>query len=520
MAIGKTGYFDLESFSPTGFVLRINWEEDYNITTNTSKVRITSIQVKSSNWAGYAYYPDGCIKLNGTVVLTFSSSSGNAVVSVNGKNKWYTLVKPSTKEGVTAEIDIAHDTDGTKTTTLEVAGNRFSNFRFYHGSGQGDGTDGGTGWRVEGSQKIVLTAIPRASTISATDANIGAVAMIAISRKSTAYTHSVAYKFGALSGYITEDGEVSASEVKFTAASVGFVVPNTFYAQIPNTKTGICTLTIRTYSGTAQIGEAKTATFTATAAQSACAPSVSGTVVDSNETTKALTGNAEKLIRYCSTALCTISTAAKNSATISQKKISETVVSGTTRSISGIEAGTVEFYAKDSRGYETSIEVEFDLVPYVKLTSNPTGNRTEPTSGNAVLNLRGDFFNGSFGAVENVLMVEYSIDGGDCVQLKPVVNGNKYTAEVQISGLDYEREFSVEIMVKDRITTVSKTVHIRKGIPVFDWGQNDFRFNVPVELAENSYGNALPKNGKKGQLFFLDNGDGTFTLRIHNGTSW
>ena len=517
MAIGKTGYFDLESTSPTGFTLRLNWEEDYNITTNISTVHITSIQIKSAHFSGYAYYPDGCIRLNGTTVLTFKSSSGNAAVSVNGKNKWYTLVKPSSKEVVTGALDIVHDADGAKKTVLEVAGNSFSNFRFYTAN---SGADDGSGWRVAGSQEIALTDIPRAATISATDANIGAVSMIAVSRKSTSYCHSIAYEFGDLSGYITEDGGASISEAKFTAASIGFKVPTAFYTQISDAPTGICTLIIRTYSGATQIGEDKTASFTATAAESACAPSVSGTIVDSNEITKALTGNPQKLIRYCSTALCTISATAKNSATISQKKIGGVAVSGATRSIEEIESGDVEFFAKDSRGYISSIAVEFDMIPYVKLTCNPTGNRTDPTSGNATLHLKGDFFNGSFGTVENVLTAKYSINGGDFVQVVPIVNGNKYTAEVPLSGLDYEEEFLIEIVVEDKITSVSKMVRIRKGIPVFDWGQNDFRFNVPVELSDKSYGSTLPEGGKKGQMFFLSNGDGTYSLRIHDGTSW
>lgn len=520
MQTGNTGYFDFFSFTPTGFTLRINWEEQYEITDNLSRVKITSIQAKSANWAGFAYYPDGCIKLNGVEILKFKSSSGTAVVSVNGYNKFYTLVDSHTQEAITAELDIVHDTDGSKTTTLELVGNSFNNFRFYLGSWQDDGVNGGTGWRVSGSLELVLTDIPRASTISATDANIGAVAMIAVARKSTSYSHSIEYEFGALRGYITDDGGVSTSEEKFTAASVGFRVPISFYDQIPNSKNGVCTLTIRTYSGSTKIGEEQTCTFVATAAQAACAPVVSGTVLDTNEVTKALTGDASKLVRYCSTAFCTIFATAKNGTAISQRKIAGVVVSDTTRNIAGIETDSVEFYAKDGRGYETSETVEFELIPYVKLTCNPMGQRLDPTSGNAVLSLKGNFFNGSFGAVKNTVTAKYSIDGGDYVDIELVADGNKYTAEVALSKLDYEREFYIDILVADEIASEKKTAKIRKGIPVFDWGQNDFRFNVPVELSEKSYGTELPGSGKKGQMFCLSNGDGTYTLRIHNGVSW
>ena len=266
-------------------------------------------------------------------------------------------------------------------------------------------------WAInkDGSATFYLDTIPRASTIGAADANIGSNTTIVVNRKSTAYTHSIAYKFGSLSGYITADGKTSNSESKYSATTISFAIPTSFYAQIPNAKSGTCTLTIKTYSGSTQIGDAQTCTLTVTAPQATCAPSVSGTVVDSNDATKALTGDNSKLVRYYSTALCTITATAKNSATISDKKIGGTSVSGTTRSISKVEQNTVSFYAKDSRGYEATANVGFTLIPYVLLTNNSSGQRTDPTSGNAKLTIKGDFFNGSFGAVENALSVKYRI---------------------------------------------------------------------------------------------------------------
>ena len=347
-------------------------------------------------------------------------------------------------------------------------------------------------WAInkDGSATFDLDTIPRASTIGAADANIGSNTTIVVNRKSTAYTHSIAYKFGILSGYVTADGKTSSSESKYSATTISFAIPTSFYAQIPNTKTGTCTLTIKTYSGSTQIGDPQTCTFTVTAPQSACAPSVSGTVVDSNATTKALTGDESRLVRYYSTALCTITAKAKNSATISEKKIGGAVVSGNTRSISKVEQNTVSFYAKDSRGYEETSNVGFTLIPYVLLTNNSSGQRTDPTSGNAKLTIKGDFFNGSFGAVENVLSVKYRIaqsggSYGDYVDVTPTTTGDSYSATVPLSGLDYETEYTIQIVAADKLASVTKTVAIRRGIPVFDWGENDFSFHVPVYMGGN-----------------------------------
>lgn len=518
MATGKSGYFDLTG-SNTTFALRVNWSETYEITTNKSVVTIDSVQVKSTGWYGFTYYPDGLIKINGTTVITMNSGTGTHSVRTNKVDEWYTILTGG--ETATGSVEVAHNTDGSKSVSIEVTGNRYSKCFFYTAAG---GTDGGNGWGATGSKTVALTTIPRASTIGASDANIGSKSTIVVTQKSTAYTHSIAYKFGSLTGYVTAAGGVSSTEVKYSTTSISWTVPTDFYAQIPNAKTGTCTLTIKTYSGSTQIGDAQTDTFTVTAAQSACAPSVSGSVVDSNSTTKALTGDESKLVRYYSTALCTITATAKNSATISSKKIGGTAVSGTTRSIAKVEVDSVSFYAKDSRGYEASTDVDFTLVPYVILTNNSSGQRTDPTSGNAKLTIKGDYFNGSFGSVSNALTIKYrfrEVDGtyGSYTTVTPTISGNSYTVTLSLTGLDYEHSYEFEIVVSDKLATVTKVVTIKQGIPVFDWGQSDFRINVALRLLGAAYGTSLPTTGKEGQVFFLLS-NGSYTVKIHNGTSW
>ena len=368
---------------------------------------------------------------------------------------------------------ITHNNDGSRRVTMKMEAGIYT-------------------WAInkDGSGTFDLDTIPRASTIGAADANIGSNTTIVVNRKSTAYTHSIAYKFGSLSGYITADGKTSNSESKYSATTISFAIPTSFYAQIPNAKTGTCTLTIKTYSGSTQIGDAQTCTLTVTAPQATCAPSVSGTVVDSNATTKALTGDESRMVRYYSTALCTITATAKNSASITDKKIGGTAVSGNTRSIQNVEQNTVYFYAKDSRGYEATANVGFTLIPYVLLTNNSSGQRTDPTSGNAKLAIKGDFYNGSFGAVDNALSVKYRIapaggSYGDYVDVTPTTTGDSYSATVQLSGLDYESEYTIQIVAADKLASVTKTVTIRRGIPVFDWGENGFAFHVPVYMGGN-----------------------------------
>ncbi len=368
-------------------------------------------------------------------------------------------------------------------------------------------------------ETMILTSIGRASTIGATDANVGAVSVIAVTKKADSHTHSIAYRFGSLSGYVKRDGTISDAEVKFGDTSVAFVIPNEFYDQIPNSRTGKCILTCRTYSGTTKIGDDQTAEFTATASEAACKPSVSGTVLDSNQITKALTGDETKLVRYFSTALCTIAASARNGATISQKKIGGTEVTGDTRSIESSEGGSIVFYAKDSRGYENSVIVNPTIIPYVKLTNNTSGKRTDQTSGGATLIVAGNYYNASFGAENNSLTVKYRVGDGDYTEATPTVNGNTYSAAINLSGLSYEQSYEVETVVSDKLSKMTKTLPIARGIPVFDWGNDDFRINALFRLLGVNYGTSLPATGKPGQVFFLQSG-GSYGVKIHDGVSW
>lgn len=501
----------------TYFQVWVDWSETYDLELNKSIVSVR-LYLYSDTY-GEVWYPDGTITVDGSAVVEMDMTSP-ATHWTNGSiyNTWQEVVNQGSNGAPPpwSSGEISHNADGSK--SVEIAINNLQLYR----SDKGSLTLGSTSFTVE------LTTIPRASTIGATDANIGAVSMIAVNRNSSAFTHSIAYKFGNLSGYITADGGVAPMEQKISAASIAFTVPESFYTQIPAAKSGVCTLTCKTYSGDEQIGDAQTAQFTVTAAQSVSAPVVSGKVEDSNAATIALTGNAAKLVRFCSNALCTISATAKNSATISQKKIGGVAVSGNTRTIAGIEATAVDFAAVDSRGYETAVSVNYELVPYVHLTNNPSGKRTGATNGNAVLTVKGNYYNGSFGARINSLAVWYEVikitdtgeERGEVIQAPATLSENTYSLEVALSGLDYRYAYRIEVTVQDALETQTKSAQIMPGDPVYYWNKRKFCFRVPVVLSEKNYGSAAPAGFQKGQTFFLQNSAGTYDMIMYNGAAW
>ena len=356
---------------------------------------------------------------------------------------------------------ITHDTDGTRSFAVSIQGGIYT-----------------YAVNATGSKTFTLDTIPRASSISCTKADIESKPTITISRASSSFTHTITYQFGTLTGTIAN---------KTSATSItNWTIPTSFYGQIPNAKTGRGTLTCTTYSGNSAIGTS-TCDLDVTTDEAKCKPTVSGTVVDTNATTIALTGDKNILVRYCSTAQCTISTTLnKNAGSIKSKTINNVAVSGNTRTIANVETGTFDFWAKDSREYHGEDKEVKTLILYEKLTNNAVVQRTDPTSGNATLTLEGNYFNGSFGATSNTLTVKYRQGSGSYVTVTPTISGNKYSATVALTELDYTQTFSFDVVVSDKISTVTKKLTLQKGIPVFDWGENDFAFNVPVTFALQS----------------------------------
>ena len=72
--------------------------------------------------------------------------------------------------------------------------------------------------------------------------------------------------------------------------------------------------------------------------------------------------------------------------------------------------------------------------------------------------------------------------GGQWQPVTPAINGEDFTVSAQLSGLDYRYSHTVELQISDSVGAISKSVTVSKGIPVFDWGENDFVFHVPVRF--------------------------------------
>lgn len=431
--------------------LRFNWSQaSQSITNNNSVV----------NWS---------LRLISTTGTISSSASKSWSVTVNGTNYSGTntvgISTNTTKTLASGSTTIAHNADGTKSFSFSF-------------SQQFDISYSGVGWigTKSGSGSGTLTTIPRTSSVSSTNANIGENIKITINRASSSFTHTLTYAFCNLTGTIV---------TKTPSTSVSFTLPTSFYAQIPNAKSSWGRVICQTYSGNTLIGTSE-CRFDVYVKESSNKPTLSPTVKDTNATTKALTGDENKFIKYYSSANFSFGASAKNSATVKTYNLTvgSQVTSNSTGTFTNVDSASFVFGVVDSRGFSASQTVNKTLINYVKLTcamtvSNPTAD------GKCTLTINGNYFNGSFGATNNTLTVQYRTNSGSWTNATATLSGNTYKATVNLTGLDYTQSYTFQAKAVDKLataTTDSKTV---KSTPIFDWGATDFHFHVPVAIMGN-----------------------------------
>lgn len=387
-------------------------------------------------------------------------------------------------------LTIPHDTDGGKVMSFQV----------YTPSAQDVAPSyGPPEIRLTGTWK--LTTIPRASSVSAINGDIGSATIITISRASAAFTHTVTYKFGSLTGTIAaKTGETTLS----------WQVPERFYGEIPNARSGTVTLTCQTYSGNTLIGT-KTAAFRATASEEACKPSVSGTAVVTDELTKGLTGNDHTVIRYVSAVQAEITASPQNGAAIAGRTVNGKALTDTL-DFPQAETGTFVFAATDSRGYTGRDTKMLDMVSYIPLTLTALVSRKTPTGDIVVLDIKGNFWEGNFGAADNALTLSYQYRTGSGAWSGPVpvtgaaISQNAYHVLAEVSGMDYREGYVFRLTAGDCAMEVTREVSISAGVPVFDWGKEDFALHVLLKAVEAAFSGTVTLSKTTDASGTADNG--------------
>ena len=344
---------------------------------------------------------------------------------------------------------------------------------------------------VSASGTKVLTTIPRASTVTASDGTIGQTANIKVVKKSSSFTTTLQYKMSGQSNWTTIASKISSSSYTWT-------LPISFYNLIPNAKKLTGTIRATTYNGSTNVGY-KEDGFTAYANEEACKPVISNTAITDSVDLTSLTGDPNRFVRYISRPIMSwVVTKQNNAGSISSQKING--ISATSPYTANAWSDAYNLVVTDSRGYSSTYSYSMDVIPYVIPTATYNLNRQSPTSSNIILNLNGYYYNGYFdeeNTILNTITVEYRYKKTsdiswttDNITITPDENGNFSIVNLNLGAIcDYRYSWNFEIIFKDRIytgetesTTKKVSTIINKGIPNHNWyedseGNNYFNIN-------------------------------------------
>ena len=436
------------SFVSTGRTFKLSvTETEYSVENNTSTVK-WEITISGGGTQWYDSYCKATV--NGSVVY-------------NETKGWSTGTFPAKDGSVSGYIyDIPHDSQGKASISFALEG-----YSEVYSSKYASGS-------------LELTTIPRASEVACSSPYIGDNAIISIDKKSSAFTNTVTYKIGTLTGTVAT--KTSSTTLQLNTSAIA----DQIYALIPNDKEIQGTIYCTTYNGSTQIGDTKSTTFNLYAKESACKPDVSATIVDTNTSVTDIT---DKFIKYISKPKVTINATAKNSATITHYSIN--LNDGQTSNLQEntfdtIGSNKVTVSATDSRGYPNSADVNLDMIDYIKLHINTISiTRPEGTSNEAILNCNGAYYNGSFtDEVSNTLTVtfKYRLSGAtewtDGGSITPTIENNTFKfTNLSLGALfDYNEEYQFKIILQDKFMTVgdldSDIITLPKGQEVIAIGED------------------------------------------------
>lgn len=387
-------------------------------------------------------------------------------------------------------------------------------------------SSGSWGWSGTASGTADLPTIPRNSTITATSAYIEETSQLTVTRYKDEYTHSIAYSFEGLSGYILANGTTTSTETKLTATSIGFPIPYAWYSQIPTAQSGICTLTIKTYNGDTQVGNDYQTTFYARVKPYYVShlPTATATVRDANDTTYALTGNRNILIKGYSTAEVTWTATPTPEATVRNVRINGKNAFRSPYSFT-LNDTDIHIMVTDSRMMSNGNNMtypEFTLKNYSEPTIILASiERPDPTSNYATLSFTGTWFNQNFGSQNNTLSLSWKyretgtsnwITGGNLTNNTHYkISGNNFwsgagssASEITIGGnlLSYEKNWDVLLIATDKLASYQVVGTLAKGIPIINWEEDflnvngDIRQNGVSIFDKNNYSTSEKKIGK------------------------
>lgn len=455
-----SGSFNLTRTSGSSYnSFKVNWSSSSNGTAaNSSTVNVAVYVTKSSSSSSNTW------------------GTSNTSVTVNGETKTENGLSFSVSPGgstllFSKNYTVPHNSDGSKSTTISVS-------------------IGGDVFGASGSATVTLDTIPRQASITA------APNFTDDENPTITYSNPAGNSVSTLQACISLTG--AADDIKYrdipkTGTSYTFNLTEAERNVLRNATLTSNTRTVYFYVKTIISGSTYLSNLGKTLTIANPMPELTVSAKDTGGYSVPLTGNANKIIKGFNYVNVSMSANLKKGATIKSQTIingGQTLIgaAGGTASMSGgfnnVENNTFIFGLTDSRGNTVNEYITLDMIDYVKLTCNLTANN--PTAdGEMSFAIKGNYFSGSFGAVANTLVVQYRMkeDGGeygDWTDLEPSISGDTYSVAATLGGLDYQTAYVIQARAIDKVAPIETAEKKIKTTPVFDWGENDFQFNVDV----------------------------------------
>lgn len=451
-----------------GRILKLSINQVQNVGNNTSTLNWTLYSDGGS--ANYYYIAATTIKIN------------NVQVYNKAATQWSDKVFPAAKGNVSGSITVTHNADGNLTVPVYFYTGVYSNAEAKDYGGN-----------------FVLTKNLRGATITyAPNFNDEQNPMINYSNPSGSQVTSLQVGISA-NGTLFQAPYRAITPIS-TSGSYTFNLTNEERNNLRNiiyngTEANVTFFLRSTINGTNYYDSAVRKVSVINAS-----PILNPTLAISPDNSD-LTGNTNTIISGVSNVNYTIGASAQKLAAIK----TQSVINGSSKltAPSGVLAKVTskdfKFSATDTRGLTTTKTLSKSIVNYIKLTIS--GSVFMTVDGVITIKAEGDYFNASFGAQYNSLTLQaiYKEDNGDWgewINITPTLNGNKYSGETQISGLDYRKTYTINIRAIDKIGSAYSGYKVCRAVPVFDWGKDDFQFNVPVKLSSmDSYVVPASDNG-------------------------
>lgn len=477
-SFNTTGYVDPDAYYTRR--LHFSWTRaSYDMAANTSTIKFI---LKATGGAG-GYVVGTAITLVVDGEIVYTSPTGLKVYK--------------DQELYRGEMVLKHDSNGERSLNVSVSGGLY-----YRGNVSGDGT-----W--------MLDPLTRYATI------VSAPSFNDLANPILVYKNPMGTAVTSIEACISLTGskdDIPYREVSATGSSYTFNLSEEERNILRNATTANSRkiyFYLKTVADGTTYYSSLAKTFTVTDAH----PLVENiTIRDGYYLTEQLTGDVEKLIKFYSTASVNYTFAGQKGASITSYKVivGNDTIEAIPANFPYNEIDTFTIEVTDSRGNVTTKTITKDLVPYVKLTCNLSGNRPD-ANGNMTVSVHGNYFNGSFGAVDNTLSVQYRIkkkdeDWSAWTDMTPTFGNGTYSAETELSGLESSTLYIFQARAIDKLATVESAEREGKSTPVFDWGEEDFNFNVPVNmngqtvLRHNEAANNLVVSASGGFIYFRPGG--------------